>query len=210
MDSSEKLKILTLGNSDVGKTCFILRYVENRFEIDHISSSGIDLRTKIITLSNNKKYRVDIYDTAGQERYKSISYNLIRNVDGIILMYSINKQTTYDSIAEWMKNILNIKKEGFPIVLLGNKCDLEDERKISEEEGKKLASQYNISFYETSNKDGKNIEAACSDLINKIIEYKEKEEKEKKKENGKNENKNIVLDKKTNKSFIKKICPCQK
>ncbi len=167
----EKIKIMTLGNSEVGKSCFIFRYTKNSFEDNKLSTFGIDLVTKIIAL-NNKKYQIALFDTAGQERYKSISLNTVKNADGIILMYDITNQISYDSISEWMEKISENLESDIPIILIGNKCDLNEERIISKEEGKELSNKYQLSFFETSNKTGENVEEAVLDLINKIIKTK--------------------------------------
>ncbi len=167
----EKIKIMTLGNSDVGKTSFILRFTKNSYRDIKLITLGIDLETKIIAL-NNKKYQIALFDTAGQERYKSISLNTVKNSDGIILMYDITNQKSYDSISEWMEKISENLESDIPIILIGNKCDLNEERIISKEEGKELSNKYQLSFFETSNKTGENVEEAILDLINKIIKTK--------------------------------------
>ena len=173
----EKFNIMTLGNSTVGKTSYILRYTEKTFEEVYLTTLGIDFKTKIIKLPNNQKYRIDFYDTAGQERYKSISLNAIKNTQGVILMYDITNKKSFDAITKWMKDIIEAKGKEFPIVLLGNKCDMEENRQVTKEEGEKLAQQYNLSFFETSNKTGKNIEEAGLELINKILDIREKTKK---------------------------------
>ena len=167
-EGNEKIIILTLGNSSVGKTSFIQRYTNNTFRISNLSSTGHEMQRKIMKI-NDKTYIVDFHDTQGQERYRALSYNFIKNADGIILMYDITSQTSFDSISEWMDNIRKHKDEGFPIVLVGNKYDLEEDRVISKEEGEELAKKYGLPFYETSNKDNINIEESCLDLINKVI-----------------------------------------
>ena len=187
-EGNEKIIILTLGNSSVGKTSFIQRYTNNTFQISNLTTTGHDMQRKIMKI-NDKTYKVDFHDTQGQERYRAISKNFIKNADGIILMYDITNQTSFDSIAEWMDNIRKAKAEGFPIVLVGNKCDLEEMRVISKEEGEELAKKYELSFYETSNKDSINIEDSCLDLINKAIAEKEKEL-----ENGLRPNNTLKLD----------------
>ena len=169
-----KIIILTLGNSSVGKTSFIQRYTNNTFQISNLTTTGYDMQRKIMKI-NDKTYKVDFHDTQGQERYRAISKNFIKNADGIILMYDITSQTSFDSITEWMDNIRKAKAEGFPIVLVGNKCDLEEKREISKEEGEDLAKKYGLSFYETSNKNNINIEESCLDLVNKAIVYREKD-----------------------------------
>jgi len=167
-EGNEKIIILALGNSSVGKTSFIQRYTKNTFQISNLTTNGHEMQRKIMKI-NDKTYKVDFHDTQGQERYRALSYNFIKNADGIILMYDITSQTSFDSISEWMDNIRKHKDEGFPIVLVGNKYDLEEDRVISKEEGEELAKKYGLPFYETSNKDNINIEESCLDLINKVI-----------------------------------------
>ena len=200
MTKSESIKIMVLGNSSVGKTSFILKYTEDIFRDLYISTIGIDNKRKIIKHSNNKEYSLIFYDTAGQEKYKSISLNIIKNADGVLLIYDITKQDTFEAIASWMENIENIKGKDFPLILIGNKLDLENIRVVSPEEGKELASKYKVDFFETSNKNGTNIENACLALVNIIINRREnnllKEFEIVKDENIKLDKKNISKSKK--------------
>lgn len=203
----EKINILVLGNSSVGKTSFILKYTENVFRASYLTTIGIDYKTKFINL-NNKKYKIDFFDTAGQERYKSIALNIIKNADGILLLYDVTQQGTFDSISQWINDIENVKGEDAIIVLIGNKCDLTEDRKIDKEKGEELANKYRVSFFETSNKFGTNIETAALELINQIIKKNEK--------NIVNDfeiiNKNdiIVLDRKNSQQVIKHKCNCKR
>ena len=171
LGEEEKINIITLGNSSVGKTSYILKYTDNCFQQVYLATVGIDFKTKEITL-NNKKYKLYFYDTTGQERFRSISVNIVKNADGILLLYDITDKNSFNAISGWMKSIKEIKRDDFPIILIGNKIDLENERKVQKFEGEKLAKQYNIGFYEISNKEGINIEEPCIELINKIIDYK--------------------------------------
>ena len=202
----KKIKIFTLGNACVGKTCFILKFTENKYENSHIMTAGIDLKMKIIELSNKKRYNIFFYDTAGQEKFKSISANSIKSADGIILMYDITNQKSYDDISCWMNSIIEHKGKGFPMVLLGNKCDLENERIISTEEGYDLAQKYSLKFFETSNKLNTNINNAGLELINLIID-KNKEKFIYEENKNENENKNIELNK-SNSKKKKHSCKC--
>ena len=206
----EKFNIMTLGNSSVGKTCYILRYTEKTFEEVYLTTLGIDYKTKIIKLPNNQKYRIDYYDTAGQERYRSISLNAIKDTQGVILMYDITNKKSFDAITKWMKDIIEAKGQDFPIVLLGNKCDMEQERQVTKDEGEQLAQKYNLSFFETSNKTGKNIEEAGLELINKILDIREKTRKTLKDFEIIDENNDnvIKLDKNLLKKKKKQKCNC--
>jgi small GTP-binding protein len=172
-DIEEKINILILGNTAVGKTSYILKYTEDEFQEMYLATVGIDFKVKVVKI-NNVSYRVYFYDTTGQEKYKSISLNMIKNANGIILMYDITKRKSFDSINEWIESVKNVKGSNFPMILLGNKIDEEGDRKISKEEGEKLAKNFDIDFFEISNRDGININEAGLAMINKIIEYRQK------------------------------------
>ena len=165
---------MALGNMKVGKTNFMLKYTENKYEESHVSTIGLDFKIKKIEI-NNKNYQLLFFDTAGQERYKSIALNVIKDTHGILLMYDITEKATFESIPDWIQNIKDLKGDDFPLILLGNKIDLENERTVSKEEGQKLADEIGIQFFEISNKAGINIQEAGLALIKKIIEKKEKE-----------------------------------
>ena len=162
------INIIALGNTEVGKTAYIIRNTENKFR-PSLSTVGIDTRKKRIELENGKKVNVKFYDTSGQERYHSLSANFIKNADGIVLMYDITNRESFDTISRWWNNILEHKEKDFPVILVGNKCDLKDERKVQKEEGEKIAKEYNVKFYEASNKDGINVEESFRELINIIL-----------------------------------------
>ena len=168
----EKIKIITLGNSTVGKTTFISTFTEDYYSDTYNQTVGIDSVMKKITLSNGKTYSVVFWDTAGQERHKSISLNYIKKAEGIILMYDITDKKTFEAIPKWMEDIEENKGNDFPIILLGNKIDLSEKREVSKENGEELAKKFGIKFYETSNKDGKKVKEIGLELINKIAETK--------------------------------------
>ena len=168
------VKILTLGDSDVGKTSFINKFTGNTFDIDQISTIGNDIQTHLMDI-DGQIIKVGFYDTAGQEKYKAISLNLIRNAEGIILMYDITKESSYNNISSWMDDIKENKGVNYPLILVGNKCDLEEERVISTEKGEDLADKYGLQFFETSNKDGTNINKAGKAIIKEILEMKKKQ-----------------------------------
>ena len=171
MNSIREIRLITLGNSHVGKTSFINRYVENTFSI-HISSTiGIDNKDKIEIIDNNEKVKVIIFDTNGQERFKSISFNMLKNANGVLLFFDVTSRDSFDSIKEWMNNIYNFKDEKFPIVLIGNKIDINNvERQVLKEEGESEAEKYKIKYFETSCKMNINIKETILYLLSKIEE----------------------------------------
>ena len=172
---NEKIISFVLGNSEVGKTSFITKYDTNTFKEQYLSTIGIDFIKKNIKLPDGEEIKLVLYDTAGQEKYKSISFNLIKNADGILLMYDITNRDTFDAINKWIENIKDEKGDNFPLVLIGNKCDLAEERIIQKEEGQKLAEDNGLSFIETSCKEGTNVEESIQILVFKIIEKKKLE-----------------------------------
>ena len=173
-ECKEKIVLMLLGCSSVGKTSFIIRYTENIFQELRLSTFGIDFMTKIIVFKG-KQYKLIFYDTSGQEKYKSMAVNMIKNSDCILMMYDITDKKSYDSINEWMKSVKEAKGDDCPMILLGNKMDLEDEREITEEEGINLANEFGIEFFETSNKNNINIKEAIDSILNTLIEKREKD-----------------------------------
>ena len=172
----------------MGKTAFINKYVNNKFE-DYNATIGIDFFSKVMTLPTGKEMKLLFYDTAGQEKYKSISFNLIKNAHGIILMYDISDRETFVDIGRWLESIKEAKGQNFPMILIGNKCDLTEVRQITKEEGEQLAKDNGFPFMETSCKEGINIEESIQMLVLNImqeIKSKRLKEIEDKNEIGKN------------------------
>ena len=123
IEEEEKINILALGNSNVGKTSYILRYADNIYHTIYLATYGIDFKIKIIILPNQKKIKILFYDTSGEEKFKSISLNTIKNADGITLLYDITNQDLFEAISGWISSIKESKGGNIPIVLLGIKCD---------------------------------------------------------------------------------------
>ena len=166
--NEETIKIIILGDSKVGKTSFIIRFTKNKFDETYLATIGVDYKDRIINIEN-KLYKLMFYDTAGEEKYKSIPKNHIKNVQGIILMYDITNKKSFDSIIDWISDVKEIKGENFPMILVGNKIDLNESREVTEEMGYELAEKNQIEFFETSNKDGTNIQEAGLEIVYKIL-----------------------------------------
>ena len=152
----QTFNIITLGCSEVGKTCIIQRYLENEFSSSTISTIGVDCKAKLFNI-NSIKYKIIYYDTAGQERYLSISSKYIKSANGVILVYDITNQKSFSKIQEWSNN-LEKNNKNYIAVLVGNKIDLESKRQVSKKEGLTLANQLNVEFYETSCLTNENVE----------------------------------------------------
>ena len=164
------IKIITLGDSHVGKSSLIIKYIDNKFSNVYMSTIGFDLKHKQINLKDGTEAKIMIYDTAGQERFKSLAANYIKKANGILLVYDIADHSTFENIGVWMESITEEKGDKLPIVLVGNKADLTDERQVSNEEGKNLAENKGFHFYETSCKNGTNINECFLDLAELVYE----------------------------------------
>lgn len=173
MTSKEELdysyKILTLGEQSVGKTSILLRFTDNKFYSNHIYTIGIDYKFKIVNI-NNKTVKLKIWDTAGQERFRNITQQYYKGTDGVFLVYDITDRNTFEKVRDWMKQIKeHTQTENIGIMLLGNKCDLNDKREVSFEEGNGLANEYGIMFKETSAYKDINISECFNDLVTNIM-----------------------------------------
>ncbi len=143
-DFEALIKLVIIGDMNVGKTNFLIRFIEEQFTPIYQPTVGFDFKSKIVFLPNSKKkVKFQIWDTAGQERYMALNKQLFRSVNGIILMYDITNQQSFERLDEWMKLV---KKDsyGVTLILIGNKIDLENKRVISKEKGEEYANKYNI------------------------------------------------------------------
>ena len=163
---------ITLGEGKVGKTSLIFRYIDNTFTLDYLSTIGIDSKVKKLKLQNGEEVKVKIFDTAGQERFKSITTNYIKKANGILLVYDITDETSFAKIETWYENLSADSNNILPIVLIGNKSDLTEDRVVSTENGIELAKKLNIEkhFFETSCRNGKNVHEAINDLVQQIYD----------------------------------------
>ena len=167
-EPSVTFKILTIGESGVGKTCVLRRFVENKFLKNHLATIGIDFKTKTLNI-NNQEIKLKIWDTAGQERFRNITTQYYKGADGIVLVYDVTDEASYEKIRDWMEQILaNTQQEDIGLVLLGNKCDMEP-RNVTEEMGKKMAEELKVSYFETSALNGIGIKEAFEQLTRDIM-----------------------------------------
>ena len=164
-------KILIIGESGVGKTCLLLRFTEDSFTTTFLTTIGIDFKIKIINLEN-KLIKLQIWDTAGQERFRTITKTYYKGAHGIILTYDVTDQDSFKNIRNWIKQIEANAQGNVKRVLVGNKCDKPD-RVVTEEEGKKLADDYSMGFFETSAKTNKNVTEVFYHLTKEILKANE-------------------------------------
>lgn len=161
-------KLLLIGDSGVGKTCLLFRFSEDSFNTTFISTIGIDFKIRTIEL-DGKRVKLQIWDTAGQERFRTITTAYYRGAMGIMLVYDITNEKSFENIKNWIRNIEQHATSDVEKMILGNKCDMTDKRQVSKDRGEKLAIDYGVKFLETSAKSGLNVEEAFYTMARDIL-----------------------------------------
>ena len=164
-------KILLVGDTLVGKTAFLQRYLNHEFTKNKLATIGIDSKIKIVQMEDGSTIQLRIIDTAGGERFSSITKTYYKNSHCIILFYDITNKISFDNIKYWINMINNDTPTGTIIFIVGNKMDDEANRQITKEQGENLANNFGLVFSECSVKTGENVESIFDKLI-KIIHKK--------------------------------------
>jgi small GTP-binding protein len=167
-------KVITLGDSGVGKTSIIRRYANNIFDENVLSTVGVGFAFKEVELSNKKKIKLKLIDTAGQEKFKSLAKSYFKNVDGVLFVYSFEILESFQNLKEWIKlfNSNHYGKNGIPMFLVGNKSDLEEKDDVENNEKlvKEFLNEYkDLKYYKTSAKKDISINELFKELAEKIF-----------------------------------------
>ena len=160
-------KVLLLGDSTVGKTCFLKRYLDDTCQDVYLSTIGFDFKFKTVTLSNGNQIKLQIWDTVGEERYRTIAKSYYKGAHGIVLIYDITNKNSFKNIKKWISQIKEELSNKISIVLVANKIDM-PERIVSEEDGKNLANSMNLQIFEASARDNINVSEAFQELAEDI------------------------------------------
>lgn len=157
------MKLLLVGDSGVGKSCLLLRFVEDKFNPSFITTIGIDFKIRTIE-SKGKKVKLQVWDTAGQERFRTITTAYYRGAMGIVLIYDVTDARTFENVENWFQTVTQHANDDAQIFLVGNKLDDEENRQVSREQGQQLAQKLNIPFLEASAKTNDNVESIFYEL----------------------------------------------
>ena len=180
------LKITLIGDTGAGKTCIINRYINDDFLPDKVSTMGVFCSNKLVK-ENNKLLRVDLWDTAGQEQYRSLGRHFYKDSYVIILVYDITNRESFENLKIiWYKDLLKYNEKYTILAVVGNKNDLYEIEKVSEEEGRNYAKEINAIFMLVSAKNGDNINNLFNDIVNLYWEpiFQEKVDEMSNKDNG--------------------------
>ena len=163
-------KILLLGDSAVGKTSLLSKYVDNTFQEQHIATIGVEYKDKFI-IRNDFNIRLQIWDTAGQERFHSISKNLYRGTNGVFFVYDITREETFNNLKNWIREFQEVEGD-IKGVILGNKCDMEEERVIQEKQLISFSEKFQMPYLETSAKDNINVKEGFELMVDELLKGK--------------------------------------
>ena len=157
MNFNYLLKYVIVGDASVGKSNLLLRYTHGEFREEYQLTIGVEFGSNNLVINNNI-YRIQIWDTAGQENFRSITRSYYKNSACALIVYDITRRLSFESLSDWIEDCKNSSPKTVVMVLVGNKCDLAQNREVNEEEGREFAEKHGMLFFETSAKTGQNVE----------------------------------------------------
>jgi Ras-related protein Rab-1A len=171
-DYDHLFKLVLIGDSNAGKSSLLLRFADDTFSDSYITTIGVDFRFKTIKV-DRKTIKLQIWDTAGQERFRTITSAYYRGADGIVLIYDVTDRDSFNHVDDWLAEVNRYVGDGTCKVLIGNKCDMDGERQVSSEEGRKKAEELGMAFVETSAKASTNVEVAFQTTSAELVKRRE-------------------------------------
>jgi len=168
-------KYIIVGDTAVGKSCLLLQFTDKRFQAQHDLTIGVEFGSRTISVDNNQ-VKLQIWDTAGQEKFRSITRSYYRGAAGALLVYDITRRETFEHLATWLEDCLKYASAQIVIVLIGNKSDLEAQRQVTRDEGAEFARKHGLMFLETSAKTAENVDEAFIKTAQDIYARHEKGE----------------------------------
>ena len=160
-------KILLVGDLSVGKTSLMLRFTESKFNPKQSSTVGIDYKCKRLFIGEDN-FKVQVWDTAGQERFRTLTNAYYRGANGIVIVYDITSQVSFDHCTLWIESVRHNAPVNAKIMIVGCKSDLEDDREVNSEIGEELSKAIEAQFYECSAQTGENCEEVFIDMMKEI------------------------------------------
>ena len=161
-------KLVLVGDSGVGKSCILHQFIYNRFRKNTTQTIGVDFSAKNVHI-DNQEIKLQIWDTAGQEKFRSVARSYYRGAIGIIIVYDITKVESFQHIATWLADARNAARSECSVCVVGNKGDLEDQRVVRTEDGKLFCTENNLLFFECSALTGDNIDEIFNEISRHIF-----------------------------------------
>jgi len=198
-------RYIIVGDTSVGKSCLLLQFTEKLFKHEHEATIGVEFGSRTLGI-RNKQVKLQVWDTAGQESFKSITRSYYRGAIGALLVYDITKRATFEGISKWLEETKAYATDKMVIVLVGNKTDQEAKREVTYDEGQNFALQNNLLFYETSAKNNYNVEETFYKSAEGILDRLEKGELDPTEHQGIKMAPKPIREIETNKSQKSKCC----
>ncbi|KAH0871709.1 hypothetical protein HID58_078731, partial [Brassica napus] len=161
-------KYIIIGDTGVGKSCLLLQFTDKRFQPVHDLTIGVEFGARMVTV-DGRPLKLQIWDTAGQESFRSITRSYYRGAAGALLVYDITRRETFNHLASWLEDARQHANPNMSIMLIGNKCDLAHKRAVSKEEGQQFAKEHGLLFLEASARTAQNVEEAFIKTAAKIL-----------------------------------------
>ncbi|WZZ09059.1 hypothetical protein YC2023_094980 [Brassica napus] len=161
-------KYIIIGDTGVGKSCLLLQFTDKRFQPVHDLTIGVEFGARMITI-DNKPLKLQIWDTAGQESFRSITRSYYRGAAGALLVYDITRRETFNHLASWLEDARQHANANMTIMLIGNKCDLSSRRAVTTEEGEQFAKEHGLIFMEASAKTAQNVEEVYERFVTHML-----------------------------------------
>jgi len=162
-------KYIIIGDSSVGKSCLLLQFIDKKYKTDHDPTIGVEFGSRNIQIKG-KTIKLQVWDTAGQESFRSITRSYYRGSIGALLVYDISRRDSFESLGRWLEETKINANDKTVILLIGNKSDLDAERKVSTEEGENFANTHGLLFLETSAKTGANVDASFNKVSELVLD----------------------------------------
>jgi len=175
-DSNYLFKLVTIGDSAVGKSSILERWSTDEFSKDMKSTISVDTHMKTYCI-NNEIITVNLWDTAGQERFRAITAQYYRGANGVIIVFDLTKRSTFESVEKWVSDVAAVNDTNMQLLLIGNKKDLQKNRMVKRDEAIQFAKKYGMNYIETSAKDGRNCNKAISNILEEIYKVAKKNPK---------------------------------
>ena len=160
-------KVVLVGDQFVGKTNIMSKYLKNEFHEDSKATVGVEFGSKQFNIDGHN-IKAQIWDTAGQERYKAITSAYYKGAKGAFVVYDITNNTSFESIEKWINDLKGAADKDLTIIVVGNKCDLEEKRQVAKEKGEEKANKLEVAFMETSAFSGENLDKAFELMIKEV------------------------------------------